>query len=357
MADYSGKKKLFMKIFAYVGGISCIGLYFFDGSNVELGIILSITASLGYSGSLVFYDAFLPEISSPDRFDMVSAKGYSLGYFGSILLLLLNLFMLSSPGTFGLSDGGMAAKISFLLVGVWWIGFSQIPFYYLPDNVYNRPKGEHILKKGYVEVMEVWKSLRELTMTRRFLIAFFFYNMGVQTVMYLAALFGDKALNMPGDKLIMTILIIQIVAIGGSYFFAYVSRHRGNQQALVIQVFIWIMICISAYFVNSEIQFYALAFVVGLVMGGIQALSRATYSKLIPVNTIRHASYFSFYDVAYNLSVAIGTFSYGLIEHITGSMRNSALALAVFFMIGLIFLFRVRVEEQRVSEFTDPEVN
>ena len=339
-----------------MGGLACIGLYFFDGSNVELGIILSIIASIGYSGSLVFYDAFLPEIASIDRYDVVSAKGYSLGYFGSILLLILNLLMLSSPETFGLSGEGMAAKVSFLLVGVWWIGFSQIPFYYLPKNVYNRPKSANLVKWGYVEILEVWRSLKELKMTRRFLLAFFFYNMGVQTVMYLAALFGDKELKMASDKLIMTVLIIQIVAIGGSYLFAYISKLRGNVQALSIMVIIWIIICVSAYYVNTENQFYALAFVVGLVMGGIQALSRATYSKLIPVNTIRHASYFSFYDVTFNVSVAIGTFSYGLIEHITGSMRNSALALAIFFMIGMVFLATVKIKEQRVEEFTDPEI-
>lgn len=350
MADYSGRKKMFMKIFAYLGGVSCIGLYFFDGSNVELGIILSIMASIGYSGSLVFYDAFLPEIASVDRYDMVSAKGYSLGYFGSVLLLVLNLVMLASPETFGLSGAGMAAKVSFLLVGVWWIGFAQIPFYYLPKNVYNKPSSVHILKHGYLEIIRVWNELKGLKMTRRFLLAFFFYNMGVQTVMYLAALFGDKELKMEGAKLIQTVLIIQIVAIGGSYLFAYISRLKGNRFSLVLQVIIWILICISAYYVQSENQFYLLAFVVGMVMGGIQALSRATYSKLIPVNTISHASYFSFYDVTFNVSVAIGTFTYGLIEQITGSMRNSALALAVFFVIGLIFLTSVKVTEQKIPE-------
>ena len=355
MADYSGKKKLFMKIFAYLGGASCLGLYFFDGSNVELGIILSITASIGYSGSLVFYDAFLPEIASVDRYDMVSARGYSLGYFGSVILLVLNLVMLAAPDTFGLSGAGQAAQVSFLLVGVWWIGFAQIPFYYLPKNVYNKPSSEHILKKGYKEIIQVWNELKKLTMTRRFLLAFFFYNMGVQTVMYLAALFGDKELKMEGDKLILTVLIIQIVAIGGSYLFAYISRLKGNRFSLMLQVFIWILICITAYYVKSEYQFYVLAFVVGMVMGGIQALSRATYSKLIPVDSISHASYFSFYDVTFNISVAIGTFTYGLIEQITGSMRNSALALAVFFVIGLIFLSTVKVEEQRIGEAASAE--
>jgi len=191
MADYSGKKKFFMKIFAYIGGLSCIGLYFFDGSNIELGILFSVCASIGYSGSLVFYNAYLPEIVSPDKYDIVSAKGFSLGYVGSVLLLILNLLMLSTPESFGLSGEGMAAKFSFVLVGIWWIGFSQITFYNLPENVYNRPPSVHVFKKGYREILKVWQSLKELKMTKRFLYAFFFYNMGVQTVMYLAASFGD----------------------------------------------------------------------------------------------------------------------------------------------------------------------
>ncbi|CAN5614068.1 MFS transporter [soil metagenome] len=347
IADYGGQKKNFMKFFTYLGGICCIGLFFFRGEYVEYGILASVFASIGFAGSLVFYNAFLPEITTNERADMVSAKGYALGYIGSVILLLINLFMLGNPSFFGFEGEGMAARTSFLMVGIWWIGFAQIPFYYLPDNPYNRRPGSKFLKKGYQELKNVWKSLKQLIQLQRFLLSFFFYSVGVQTVMLLAATFGNKELRLPGDKLILTILIIQVVAIFGSYLFAKISSIKGNKFSLILMILIWILICISAYFVTTEYQFYALAFVVGMVMGGIQALSRSTYSKIIPENAIAHASYFSFYDVLEKLSIVLGTFSYGLIEQITGSMRNSTLVLALFFIIGIVFLSKMHMSKHK----------
>jgi len=343
IADYSGKKKLFMKIFVYLGAAACLGLYLFDGTNIEWGILCSVVASIGYSGSLVFYDAFLPEIATSDKFDRVSAKGYSLGYIGSVILLVLNLAMIIEYETFGFSSDGEATRFSFLLVGLWWIGFSQITFSRLDDNVYKREVKGNILTEGYNELKKVFKSLAGLKVMKLFLLAFFFYNMGVQTIMYLATLFGSKELQLESEQLILTILIIQLVAIGGAYLFAYLSSLKGNKYSLQVMVLIWIAVCGGAYFVYEANQFYALAFVVGLVMGGIQSLSRATYAKLIPENSIDHASYFSFYDVTYNISVVMGTFSYGLIEQITGSMRNSTLALMLFFVVGMGFLILSKI--------------
>jgi len=350
IADYGGMKKLFLRIFTYTGAVACITLYFFDGSNIELGIFASITASIGYSGSLVFYNAFLPEIATPDRYDMVSAKGYAMGYAGSLLLLLFNLISITFPSVFGFENGGEASRFAFLLVGVWWAGFSLIPFYYLPSNPYNRKPANRLLSHGYQEVRKVFLSLRELPSMRRYLRAFFFYNMGVQTVMFLAATFGDKELKLPGEKLILTILIIQVVAVAGSYLFAYVSQTRGNKVSLSIMVVIWILVCLGAYFVTSATQFYVVATVVGLVMGGIQSQSRSAFSKLIPQNTIDHASYFSFYDVTEKLSVVAGTFAYGFIEQVTGSMRNSTLALAIFFILGLLFLRRTSFDAIKLTK-------
>lgn len=343
IADYGGMKKKFMKMFTYIGSAACIAMYFFDGSNVEFGIMCSVTASIGYSGALVFYDSFLPEISSFDKYDQVSARGYAFGYVGSVLLLIFNLVMIQQPEIFGITDSLMPAKISFVTVGIWWIGFAQLSFSRLPNNIYDRKAGKQLLVKGYKEIRKVWDSLTELPVLKKFLLAFLFYNTGVQTVMYLAATFGDKELKLSGDKLIITVLIIQFVAIAGSYIFAYLSKRRGNKASLLVMIFIWIFICIAAYFVMDEYQFYTLAFVVGMVMGGIQALSRATYSKLIPENTIDHASYFSFYNVTYNISIVVGTFSYGFIEHITGSMRNSALSLTLFFIVGMVFLLLIKI--------------
>ncbi|MDN5202915.1 MFS transporter [Fulvivirgaceae bacterium BMA10] len=346
IADYSGKKKLFLKIFVLIGSLSCMGLFFFVGENIEWGIICSVLASIGYSSSLVFYDAFLPEIVTQDKLDSVSAKGYTYGYIGSVILMIISVVLIQGfSDLFGEGGEGtaLATRVSFLLVGLWWIGFSLIPLIVLPDNIYNREGTKNMLTEGYREILKVWNSLKRLKVLKTFLLAFFFYNMGVQTVMYLATSFGKDALQLPDASLMATILIIQLVAALGAYLFAKLSKAKGNKFALLVMVFIWVGICLAAYFVETEYQFYALAFVVGAVMGGIQSLSRATYAKLIPENSIDHTSYFSFYDVAYNLSIVFGTFSYGFIFQLTGSMRNSALALALFFIVGLGFLLLLKV--------------
>ncbi|TFV93211.1 MFS transporter [Algoriphagus kandeliae] len=349
IADSSGKKLEFMKFFAYLGSIACIGLFFFEGENLEWGILCSVTASVGYAGSIVFYNAFLPEISKEDEYDLLSAKGFALGYIGSVILLVLNLAMIQMPGVFGIPEGGMAARLSFLITGIWWAGFSQIPFRVLPKNPYNKKLKRELLFHGYQEIRKVFAQLRTMPVMNKFLASFFFYSMGVQTVMYLAATFGDKELGLPGAQLIMTILIIQFVAIIGSYLFAFISKRFGNKTSLVIMVLIWTLICGAAYYVYNVYEFFALAFVVGLVMGGIQSLSRSTFSKLIPETTTDHASFFSFYDVTEKIAIVLGTFSYGIIEQLTGSMRNSALSLGIFFLVGLGFLLLVSIPKKDLS--------
>ncbi len=343
IADYGGRRKFFMKIFAHLGAISCIMLFFFIGENIEWGIIFSVLASAGFAGSLVFYNSYLPVISTPDKFDMLSARGFSVGYLGSVILLVFNLVMISYPDIFGLENEAMASRISFLTVGLWWLGFSQITFYYLPKDEKSTKLAGNMVKKGYEEIKKVFFSLNDHFNLSRFLMAFFFYNMGVQTVIYLAALFGDVELKLSSDKLILTILIIQIVAIGGSYLFAKISQWKGNKFSLIVMVIIWILVCAYAFYLYTATQFFVLAFVVGLVMGGIQSLSRASYSKLIPRETKDPTSYFSFYDVVEKLSIVLGTFAYGFIEQLTGSMRNSTLALTTFFILGLIFLFMLKI--------------
>ncbi len=343
MADYSGNKKAFMKIFVWLGAISCMGLFFFTGvDNLWMGILFSVTASIGYSGSLVFYDAFLPEVVTEDRYDATSARGYSMGYYGSVLMMVLCLLMIMNYQALGFQSDGEATRVCFLFVGAWWIGFSLIPFHALPDNPFGVKPSGNVWTKGYLEIRKVWRNLSGQPDLKRFLTAYFFYNMGVQTVMYLSALFGTDVLNLSDQKLIGTILAIQLVGSAGAYLFARLSAAHGNKFALLTMIAIWIGICIAAYFISSEYEFYAVAVIVGLVMGGIQSLSRATYSKLIPQNTVDHASYFSFYDVTYNLSIVFGTFSYGLINQLTGSMRYSALGLAAYFIIGMAFLISIR---------------
>lgn len=348
IADASGKKLFFMKFFAYLGSISCAGLFFFDGENLEFGIICSVLASIGYAGSIVFYNAYLPEIAEEHEYDFLSARGFALGYIGSVILLVFNLMMIQFPEWFGVPEGSFAARFSFLITGIWWAGFSQIPFRNLPKNAFKKKIQSEFLIKGYQEIQKVFVQVKQFPVMKRFLAAFFFYSMGVQTVMYLAASFGDKELGLPGDQLILTVLIIQFVAIGGSYLFAFVSKVFGNKISLMIMVLIWVGICGAAYYVYSVYEFYALAFVVGMVMGGIQSLSRSTFSKLIPEETTKHTSFFSFYDVTEKLAIVIGTFTYGAIEQLTGSMRNSAASLGVFFLIGLGFLILVTIPKTSI---------
>ena len=350
VADYTGRKKSFMQFFVWLGGLSCIGLFFFeDVTMLWWGILCSILASIGYSGSLVFYDAFLPEIVTEDRYDATSARGYSMGYYGSVILMIICLMLILNYEAFAFSSEGAATRFSFLLVGAWWIGFAMIPLSVLPENGFGREHSRSSWTKGYQGIIKVWQKLKELPDLKRYLLAFFFYNSGVQTIMYLATLFGTDVLKLESSKLIMTILIIQLVGSIGAWLFAKVSFNRGNRYSLIAMLIIWCGVCIGAYFITTEYEFYGLATIVGMIMGGIQSLSRATYSKLMPDNTRDNASYFSFYDVTYNLSIVMGTFSYGVINHISGSMRNSALFLTLYFVLGIVLLLTVKSSDIRMK--------
>ncbi len=338
IADYGGLKKQFMQFFTYLGSLACIGLYFFTGENVEYGIACSILASVGYAGSLVFYNGFLPEVASNEFMDKVSAKGFSMGYIGSVILLIVNLLLFQKPELFGFEDGGSATRFGFILVGVWWIGFSQIAFYYLKDRGERKKITLSILGNGTKELKKVFKIVKSKLVMNRFLSSFFLFSMGVQTVMLLAPLFADKEIGMGADEMIMVVLIIQIIAIGGAYFFAFLSKLKGNGFAISTTLIIWIFICIVGYFLKDKVSFYGLAAFLGFVMGGIQSISRSTYSKLIPAETTDTASFFSFYDITEKLAIVIGSLSYGLIDQLTGSMRNSMLFMSIFFIGGFILL-------------------
>ena len=334
IADYSGRKMFFMKIFTTLGSIACLSLFWFTGmENLSLGIWGFILALIGFAGGQVFYNSYLPVIASEDKLDSVSAKGFSYGYVGSVILLIINLAIIMKHEALGI-DQGFATRLAFFSVGIWWIGFAQISFARLPkDNP--EPFSSGLLGKGFQEIKKVYGELKFLPNTRKFLIAFFFYISGVLTVMMVATLFADQELGMPTEKLILTVLVIQLVAILGAYLFAKISGMYGNKKSILAMLFIWICICIVAYFLQDQNKFYGLAAVVGLVMGGIQSLSRSTYAKLIPENTTDTASYFSFFDVVEKMAIMFGTLVFGYIDLITGGMRNSVLALIVFFVIGI----------------------
>lgn len=356
IADYSGSKKKFLMFFCIVGALACGSLFFFDPTHLGFSMLSVLFASIGYWGSIVFYNAFLPEIAKPDEHDRISAKGFALGYLGSSLLLICCLVLIKNPGLLGISPdqevmgysaAGFMTRISFLLVAVWWIGFAQLAFRRLPGNLYNRKPEGNILLKGFRELKKVWNELKQQPRLKRYLLAFFFYSMGVQTVMLMAVLFAKKEVKgMQDSDLIVSVLLIQFIGIAGSYLFSYLSSKAGNIITLCIANAIWILLCIGVYqFVYAPFGFYIAAATVGLIMGGIQALSRSTYSKLLP-ETIDHASYFSFYDVCEKIGIVIGTFSFGYIEGFTGSMRNSILALITFFVIGFIMLLTVPKNER-----------
>ncbi|MEQ3662602.1 MAG: MFS transporter [Flavobacterium sp.] len=349
IADFAGNKKRFMQFFCYLGALSCIGLSFFTLENLYFGIVCFFFGLIGFWGSLVFYNSYLPDIAYTKDQDKLSAKGYSLGYIGSVILLLFNLAMVMKPEWFGIlgEDAAMKAmQYSFISVGIWWIVFSQYTFYYLPKNTKNNKITKNVIFNGYKELKKVWHQLGENIILKKYLNSFFVYSMAVQTVMLVATYFGEQEILWKSDSertsgLIISILVIQIVAVLGAILTSKLSEKIGNIKTLIIINSIWVVICICAFFVTLPIHFYITAGFVGLVMGGIQSLSRSTYSKLLP-ETNDSTSFFSFYDVAEKIGIVIGMAIFASIDQISGSMRNAIVFLALFFIVGVFLLMNVQ---------------
>lgn len=341
VADYTGSKKKFMKFFCYLGAVSCVSLFWFDPNHIELGMLSVFFASIGFWNSLVFYNAFLPEIAHVEDHDRISARGYTMGYFGSMLLLIICLAVI-------MTQGAQYTKYSFILVGLWWVGFSQITYRVLPDNIHNKKVEKGVLWRGFRELKLVFSDFKKNKRLKKYLYAFFFFNTGVQTVMLMATIFATKEISWPdgdgGTGLIVAILLIQILGAAGAFIMSRVSGKIGNIKTLTISVVIWIGICFAAFIVKTPVEFYILASFVGLVMGGVQAIARSTYSKFLP-ETTDNASYFSFYDVTEKIGIVLGTLFFGMAELVTGSIRYSVISVAFFFIIGLVMLFLVPKEE------------
>lgn len=341
-SDAAGKRKFFMKLFTYIGAIACMGLFFFKINSLEWGIFCYAIAAMGYIGGVAFNNSYLPIIASPDQQDRVSAQGFAYGYVGCVTLQIICFVFIFKPEWFGITDASFPARFSFLLVGLWWLLFAQIPFRFLPRN---RPTvGSERLPfftKVKKEFTSVLGQIKQIEAIKTFLPAYFFYSMGIQTLLIVAAAFGEKVLNLGASKLIASILLIQIVAIVGAYIMSVAAKRFGNIKVLLVVVFFWILICCASFYMTTEYQFYGMAFTVGLLMGGIQSLSRSTYSKLIPEHIEDTTSFFSFYDVSEKVAIVIGLFSFGIIEQITQNIRYSALFLSVYFIIGFLLLFRV----------------
>lgn len=344
VADYANKRKFFLILFTLIGSLSCLGLYFFsNGSFVYAAVGLYMLGIIGFEGGKLFYDSFLPLIASKDRFDMVSAKGFSYGYIGSVILLLLNLAWIQMPDKFGFADAGEASRASFLSVGVWWFVFALIPFYYLPaDSKKSMPLS--YVTKGWNEIRSAGRLIASEKNTQRFLGSYFLYISGTITVIYLATTFATKELQFEQAELIITVLIIQIVAIGGAYLFGWIAKIQGSVRSLQIMLVIWTVICVLAYFVHTKPPFFFIAGLVGLVMGGIQATSRAAYSKLIGNHKNEISSLFSFFEVLEKIAIVFGTFLFGLMDQLTGDLRVSVLTLGVLFLISLGVIRRVQID-------------
>lgn len=342
ISDYKGNKKSFMSFFVLLGVINCISLYWFRVGEYWIGTLGFLGSTLGYGGSIVFYNSFLPEIATSDKFDMISAKGFALGYIGSVILLIFNLSMFSFPEWYGGINSEMASRISFLSVGIWWLVFSLPAIFNLPQNTRKVKGGSSSFFKGYQELKHIFKKVKKMPSVKGFLFSFFFYNMAAQTVLYLGALFGSVELKLKSDALIMTVLLIQLVAIPGAFTCAYLSKKIGNVRALMMIISFWILVCGYGYFVYDQFNFMILASLIGFVMGGIQANSRSTYAKLFPVNEKDSASFFSFYDVLDRTSTFLGTTIFGLFIQFTGNMRNGLIFLIVVFICGLFAMNRLR---------------
>lgn len=343
LADSSGRQKLFLKLFCYLGAASCMYFYFFTRENYNTALIAFGLSIIGWGGSIIFYNSFLPKITTEKNFDRVSARGFMFGYIGSVILLIVNLLMILKPEIFGLSkvdsETGFTSRIAFLTVGIWWALFAQIPFYFLPKDE-NIPLKMGWLQSSITELKHVLNEIKSKPLIMKFLTAFFFYDMGVQTVIYVATIFAKDELKIPQDGLIITLLLIQLVAIPGSYLAAFLSSKFGNTTGLIIFVALWTIAPIAAYFTYTPTPFYYIAAMVGLVMGGIQSLSRSTFTKLIPENIKDTASYFGIYDMTEKIAISVGTLIFGTIAQYVG-MRTSVLFILVLFLLGLIFLFKI----------------
>ena len=347
IADYMGNKLKFLKFFCHLGALSVMCLFFFTGAEtLWVALIFTIFASIGFWGSLVFYNAYLPEVAFPEQQDKVSAQGFIYGYIGSVLLLIFSLIMVEKPEWFGITDPTLAPRITFLLVGVWWLGFAQFTYRRLPNNVFDRKPEKDFIWKGLKELKIVLKELVIYPQLKYFLVSFFCFSVGVQTIVLMAGIFGSKELGLPTSNLIFTIIIVQLVAVLGAYLFSRLSTKIGNIRTLKLTLMIWAGVCVLAFSLdksqaNIDYYFYGLGIVLGFVLGATQSIGRSTYSKLLP-DTHDHATYFSFYDVAEKLAIVLGMFVFGFLIHLTDSMQYSVLFLALFFVTAYFVLNRIK---------------
>lgn len=344
IADYGGYKKRYMQFFTYLGVLACVMLYFFDSNHIYLGVLGAILGSIGFSGSMVFYNAYLPEIVPVKDQDKISARGYAMGYLGSSILLILLVVLSSYPSLLFVKTKLEVFKIGFILVGLWWFGWSAITFKVLPQNKPTH-KGNvtSYIKEGLKQLRIAVKSIAKNKIIKRFLIAFACLSLGFQTLWIISPIFAASVIKLEGSELIVIVLIMQFVGIIGSMIFSRISKAKGNILSLSLTVIVFIIVCLAASTTTSKQVFYGIAILMGFAMGGMQSMSRSTFSKLI-VDEVNHASLFSLYDIIEKSSILIGTALVTLVYAFNISMFNVPsekfvlLLLGVFFIIGLFLL-------------------
>ncbi len=348
IADYGGYKKRYMQFFSTMGAISCAALFLFDKEHQWIGILGAILASIGFSGSLVFYNGFLSEIVPKKLHDKVSAKGFSYGYLGSSLLLIVVILLNTFKESLGVTDpdNPIIFRIGFILVGIWWFGWARWTFSVLPKGKDSGLSNKELRSKGFEELKHVWGQIKKLPRLKRFLSSFFIIDLGVQTVVIIAPLFAMKVFKMEGGELVPLVLIMQFLGIAGAFVFSKVSKKFGNVIGLVGPSVVYTLVCIIAVFAQQKWMVYLIAAMIGFAMGGIQSLFRSTYSKLLP-ETKDHASFFSFFDITEKVAIVTGLFVYAGVETIASGMeagfaeRLGVATLGIFFLVGLLLLRRL----------------
>ena len=349
IADYSDLKKQMLGLFAFTGSFATMGLYFLEGNRYLLGSVLFLIANFSVGASIVFYNAYLNDIASEDRRDAVSSYGYAAGYVGGALLLAANLWLYSNAESFGIS-AGHAVRISLLSSGLWWAIFTLIPMRLLKRHqaVKSLPAGETQLSIGFKQLKHTIRELPRYRHTMLFLVAYLLYNDGIQSVIALASQFGSKELGLEISTLTTVILIVQVVAIFGAIIFRYVARWTGTKRAIIISVVVWTATILYAYAaLQTARDFYIMGAVIGIVMGGSQALSRSLYSLMIPAG--KEAEFFSIYEISDKGTSWLGPIIFGLTYQITKSYRLAILSIAIFFISGLALLAFVNVRKAIVE--------
>jgi UMF1 family MFS transporter len=343
--DRSARKKLHMAGFAWAGAAFASLLFFMTGDNWQIGAVAVVCSSILAGCSLVSYYAILVDISTEDERDRASSRGWAFGYLGGGVLLLLNLVIVLEPDLLGLGKG-MAVRVSLLSAAVWWAGFTVIPFLRLrnhaPVGALREPGG--LLRRSFGQLFTTLREMRAFPMTLTFLLAYLFFNDGIQTVIYAASTYGEKQLGFSTSVLIATILLIQFVAFGGALFFGRLAQRHGAYRCILGGTFAWMVIVVCALLLprGNVTLFLLVAVAIGIVMGGTQALSRSFFSLLIPRG--REGEYFSLYNAAERGTSWFGTLLFGLVFQLSGSYRPAIFALILFFVLGAFFLLRLDPE-------------